>query len=62
MDLRHLALILNEGKIAADQIQDAVLAHTLNAMTETAVYLHQHPDGELWNVERDFAQLAERLS
>jgi hypothetical protein len=61
MDLRHLALILTAGKNAAEQMQDASLIHTLGHMAETAVQLHLDPDGELFNVERDFAALAERL-
>lgn len=62
MDLRHLAIILDQGRHAADRIQDAALSTALGAMAEVAVQLHLDPDGELFNVERDFAELADRLS
>ncbi|QKW15459.1 hypothetical protein [Verrucosispora sp. NA02020] len=62
MDLRHLALILDAGKHAAEQMGDAALCHTLGSMAEVATQLHLNPDGTLFNVERDFAVLADRLT
>lgn len=62
MDLRHLALILQEGWQAAEAEGDVALSRALAAMAETAVGLHQQPDGGIWDVERDFAALAERLT
>lgn len=62
MDLRALAIILDQGRQAAEKWQDGGLATALGEMTEVAVALHLEPDGDLWNVERDFAALAERLT
>lgn len=58
MDLRHLALILQEGWQAAEAEGDVALSRALAAMAETAVHLHLNPD----DVERDFAKLDESLS
>lgn len=62
MDLRHLALILDAGRQAADDMEDAALSKALWDMTEVAVALHLDPTGGLFNLEDGFARLAERLS
>jgi hypothetical protein len=62
MDLRHLAIILNQGSEIAADWQDAALSRALGDMAEVAVQLHLDPDGALFNVERDFAALADRLT
>lgn len=61
MDLRHLALIFKAGEKAAADWQDAALSRALGDMAEVAAQMHVDPDGDLFNVERDFAAFAERL-
>jgi hypothetical protein len=62
-DLRHLAIILNEGAKKAEEYHDAALASALAAMTEAAVMLHQDGEGEgaTWDVETEFDRLAEAV-
>lgn len=61
MDLRHLALILDAGRKAADSIEDAGLSAALGHMTEVAVFYALHPEGDgAINLADDFADLAER--
>jgi hypothetical protein len=54
MDLRHLALILDAGRQAADAIEDAGLSAALSHMTEVAVGYLTDPD--TFNVDTDFAE------
>jgi NMD protein affecting ribosome stability and mRNA decay len=62
VDLRHLAIILDQGSKTAEKWQDAALSRALGDMAEVAVQLHLDPDGSLFNVEQDFAALVERLT
>lgn len=63
VDLRHLAVILNEGQKAADRIQDPGLSVALGAMAEVAVHLHVDPNSDtFWNLDREFAELVEKLT
>ncbi|MEU8158136.1 hypothetical protein AB0B94_31160 [Micromonospora sp. NPDC048986] len=61
VDLRHLALIFDQGRKGAEQVGDAGLAQALWFMTEAAVGYHQNFDGGVWNLEEDFAQLVKRI-
>jgi hypothetical protein len=70
-DLRTIALILNEGRKKAGEMDDAPLTAALSAMMETAIGYHlaTEPDAQgynrqprpddTWNVSRDFAVLSE---
>jgi len=60
-DLRHLAVILNEGAKKAEEYQDAALASALSAMTEAAVMLHLEggQKGAVWNLDEEFSRLSE---
>ncbi len=58
MSLRALALILDEGRKAADRMGDASLSAALSAMTEVAMAIEVPLYG--WDVDRDFAELAKR--
>lgn len=62
LDLRHLAVILDAGRKAADDLQDAGLSAALSHMAETAAGLALAEVGEsaIWDVEADFEQLAQR--
>ncbi|GGM27857.1 hypothetical protein GCM10011608_10850 [Micromonospora sonchi] len=60
VDLRHLAVILTYGKQAADRMGDAALTAALGAMAEVAASMHLDPNG-LFDIEREFAALADRL-
>lgn len=60
MDLRHLALILDAGRKAAEDIEDAGLSAALAHMTETAVALAFDDKWPAFNVATDFTKLAER--
>lgn len=57
MDLRHFALILDAGRQAANNIEDAGLACALAWMSERAANLHLHPE----DVDPEFQVLVERL-
>lgn len=61
LDLRHLALILDQGRQAAERQRDATLSYTLGCMAEAAAGYHQNDGGGVWNLEDDFAQLVERI-
>jgi hypothetical protein len=58
VDLRKLAIILDIGREAAENMGDAVMAATLAAMTEVTVQLAI--GNPAWNVEEDFAALVRR--
>jgi len=63
MDLRHIAVILDSGAKAAEQIQDAALHKTLSAMTETTVRLilgANNGGGFRPAIDEEFAELADR--
>ena len=62
MDLRALAVILDAGKKAADRLGDAALTAALGDMAEVATQLAMDPGGELFNLDRDFVALAEKLT
>jgi hypothetical protein len=65
VDLRHLAVILNEGSKAAEQFRspaDAGLVSALSAMAEVAVTLAEYPaDDELFGVDRLYAEIRDRV-
>ncbi len=62
LDLRALALILDAGRQAADRLGDPALTAALGDMAEVAAQLHLNPDGELFNLERDFTAFAAKLT
>lgn len=61
LDLRHLALIFDQGRKGAEQAGDAALTQTLAFMTEAAVGYARNTGGGVWNVEADFARLVDRI-
>lgn len=65
MDLRHLAVILDEGRKAAKDLAgptDAAVVSALEAMTEAAAMLADANQGgdTVWDVSADFEQIANR--
>jgi len=58
--LRELAIILNEGRKAADDIQDPGLSAALSAMTDAAVNLAVGTP--IWDVDQEFAELVEKYT
>lgn len=60
MTLRELAIILNAGRVAADNIQDAGLSATLSAMTDVAVHLAVGT--RIWDVDQEFAALVRKYT
>ncbi len=59
--MRHLALILDAGRKAAEDLEAPGLSHALAHMTELAVIFAEQPDGgSVYPVDEIFAELAER--
>ncbi|MFI5938022.1 hypothetical protein [Actinoplanes sp. NPDC051494] len=62
MDLRHLAVILDAGAKAAEDMEDAGLSHALNHMCEVVTVYALQPDGGIpLPLDDTFAVIAARF-